>query len=394
MHISNYKREHILVPAFLLVFTLSFLTSTLYPVFAGGPGSAGVQVLKTDIGPRAMGMGGAFVPAADDIYSVTYNPAGLGRLYLPEISAMYLSGFSDAKLQFLGYGMPLPINGLIGLDKPGVAVSAILSQSGNFTHRRINDDGSISSRSMDAEGTKVFALSYGERVYSAEMKIEGYEARIDQFLGLSAKYVKSELLGTYPASALAFDAGWLLVEPGLGLTCGASLSNYGGSIKYLEESYPLPSIMRLGLSWQRPTIMDQSVLLALEYDFYTNEGIKSFKGGLEYHFQKLLNARFGYKAVDDNKGLTLGVGVRHEGFALDFAMSLANEVFNSSQASFSYKFAGWRIREYKKSVQYRDQEENKPPPKKVDKPAKKEPARPKKPQEPGQKKDSDFFMLY
>ncbi|MBU2574535.1 MAG: PorV/PorQ family protein [Elusimicrobia bacterium] len=394
MNNSQHRRGESVRAALSIVFALASILYPLAPVFAGGPGSTAVQVLKTDISPRAMGMGGGFVSVADDIYSVTYNPAGLGRLYLPEISATYLSGFADAKLQFLGFGMPLPINGLIGLDKPGIAVSAIFSQSGDFTYRRINDDGTIFSRSMDAEGTKVFSLSYGERVYSQEMKIEGYEARIDQYLGLSAKYVKSELLETYSASAIAFDAGWLLVEPKLGLACGASLSNYGGGMTYLKETYPLPSVMRLGLSWQRPTIMDQSVLLALEYDIYTNEGLKNFKGGLEYHFQKILNARLGYKAVDDNKGLTMGVGVHHEGFALDFAMSLANEVFNSSQVSFSYKFAGWRIRDYKKAVHYRNQDEKAPPQKKAKKPAKKEPARPKKAQEPGQKKDSDFFMLY
>ncbi|OGS61648.1 MAG: hypothetical protein A3J79_12850 [Elusimicrobia bacterium RIFOXYB2_FULL_62_6] len=363
-------------------------------LFAGGPGTTSVQVLKTDIGPRAMGMGGSYVSVADDIYSVNYNPAGLGRLFLPEVSAMYLSGFEDTGLQFLGYGMPLPFKGLIGLDKPGIAFSAIFSQAGDFTYRRINADGSVSSRSMDAESTKVFALSYGERVYSAEMKLEGLELQIDQYLGLSAKYVKSELLGTYEASAAAFDAGWLMVEPRLGLSFGVSMSNYGGGIAYVKETYSLPSVMRLGASWQRPTIMDQSILLSVEYDMYMNEGIKNLRGGMEYHFQKIFNARLGYKAVDDNNGLTMGVGVRHEGFALDLAMAVSNEVYNTSQVAFTYKFTGWRIRDYKKNVQYRSQEEEPAKPKKAAKPEKKEPAKPKKQQQPTQKKDTDFFMLY
>jgi hypothetical protein len=140
--------------------------------------------------------------------------------------------------------------------------------------------------------------------------------------------------------------------------------------------------------------MDQSVLLALEYDSYANEGLKSLRGGLEYHFQTFFNARLGYKAMEDNKGLSMGLGAHHENFALDFAISLANEVFNSSQVSVSYKFAGWRVREYKKAAQYQDQEEKAPPQKKVEKPPRKAPAKPQKPQEPGLKKDSDFLMLY
>lgn len=382
--------------AFPLASALLLLPAAAPPAFAGGPGSAAVQVLKTDIGPRAMSMGGAYVSIVDDIYAVNFNPAGLGRMYLPEVSAMYLSGFEDSSLQFLACGMPLPFKGLIGLDKPAVAVSALFSGSGKFNMRPAAGQ-SLRSGSVDADSTKVLSLSYGERVYSAEMKLEGYEAKIDQYLGFSAKYVKSELLEKYSASAIAFDAGWLLAEPRLGITFGASLANYGGGMKYVKETYSLPSIMRLGVSWQRPTIMDQSVLLALEYDMHMIEGLKSLRTGLEYHFQKIFNARLGYKVVDDNKGLTMGVGVYHQGFSLDFAMAMSNEVFNASQVAFSYKFAGWRIRDIKKPVQYRSQEEKAPEPKKTEKPSKKEPAKPKKPQqeqEPGQKKDSDFFMLY
>lgn len=386
MKTSRHNRKRVFILALLFAYTLSPLPSTLCPAFAGGPGSAAVQVLKTDIGPRAMGMGGGYVSVADDIYSVNFNPAGLGRLSIPEISAMYLSGFEDAKLQFLGYGMPMPFKGLIGVDKPGIAVSALFSRTGDFTYRRINDDGTISSRSMDAESTKVFGLSYGERVYSGEVKLEGYDAQIDQYLGLSAKYVKSELLGAYGASAVAFDAGWLITEPNLGLSGGASMANYGSGMTYIKETYSLPSIMRLGLSWHQKTILDQSVLLAAEYDIFMNEGGRSLRAGLEYHFQKIFNARLGYKAVDDNKGLTMGVGIRHEGFALDFAMSMSNEIYNTSQAAFTYRFSGWRIRDYKKPAQYRVEEERPD--------RKKEPEKPKKAREPAPKKDSDFFMLY
>lgn len=378
-----------LLAAFLAFYTLSSVNRT----FAGGPGSTSVQILKTDVGPRAMGMGGSFVAVADDIYSVNYNPAGLGQLYMPEASALYLSGFSDSRLQFLAFGMPMPFNGVLtGLDKAGMAFSALLSDSGEFTRRDIDpSNGTVSSRKMNAESTRVFSLTYGEKVYSDELNIEGYNAKIDQFIGISAKYINSELLEKYSASAFAFDAGWLMRESNLGLTFGAALANYGTGIKYLHETAPLPSILKIGAAYQRPTVMDQSILLTAGADFYTQENLKSLKAGLEYHFEKIFNARLGYKGEKDNKGLSMGLGIHHEGFALDFAMALSNEVFNTSQVSVSYKFSGWRRREYKKAAQYReatDQERQR------EQAPKKEPVKAKKQEPPPQKKEPDFLWLY
>lgn len=357
-------------------------------VFAGGPGSAGVQVLKTDMSPRAFGMGGAYVAVSDDIYSTNYNPAGLGQIYFPEASAMYLAGFDDSALQYLAFGLPLPIQGLAGMDKPGLGISAIFSDSGKFVYTPENDAGR--PLTMDAESTRVLALSYGEKVYSNEVNIEGYNAKIEQYLGLSVKYIGSELLETYSASAVAFDGGWMLRESNLGLTLGASLSNFGSGLKYLKETTPLPSILRLGISYQRPTVMSQSVLLALEYDAYMNESLKSLRAGLEYHFQEVFNFRLGYKALEDNGGPTVGLGIHYENFALDVGMSMGGEVFNTTQVAFAYKFTGWRTAEQIKKSKYRFQDEAAPKPSKAAKPAAKEPVKPVK----SPKKDTDFFWIY
>ena len=88
----------------------------------------------------------------------------------------------------------------------------------------------------------------------------------------------------------------------------------------------------------------------------------------------------------------MGLGIHHQGFALDFAMSLASEVFNTTQVAFTYKFTGWRLAEYKKNTRYRDQEEE-PKPAKAVKPGKKVPVKPRKNQEPEKKKDSGFYWI-
>jgi hypothetical protein len=107
---------------------------------------------------------------------------------------------------------------------------------------------------------------------------------------------------------------------------------------------------------------------------------------LEYHFQEMFNFRLGYRGAEDNSGATMGLGVHYESFALDFAMSLGGAVYNTTQVSFSYKFAAWQTAEIKKKArQYRAPSYN---------PEKKQPE--KKTSRPEQKKktDSDFFWIY
>jgi len=138
--------------------------------------------------------------------------------------------------------------------------------------------------------------------------------------------------------------------------------------------------------------MDQSVLLAAEGDFYTTEALKSLRLGLEYHFEKIFNLRVGYRGAEDNKGMTMGLGVHYEDMSLDFAMGLGNEVYNASQVAFSYKFSGITIKEYRKKIKYRGPEPERAAPARGKKPARQE-RKPAKPA-PEKKKDSDFFMLY
>jgi hypothetical protein len=364
---------------------------------AGGPGSTGVQVLKTDVSPRAFAMGGAYVAVADDVYAVNYNPAGLAQLYLPEASAMYLSGFEDSSLNYLAFGMPLPVQGLAGLDKPGLAVSALFSDSGEFTYNSIGDTGGVSSLSMDAEKTRVIALSYGEKVFSGPVHFtESYKPNLEQYLGLSVKYIGSELLETYSASAVAFDAGWMVRDPETGLALGAALTNFGSGLQYYKESAALPSTVKVGASYQRPTVMSQSLLLAGEADFHVGEQLKSYKAGLEYHFQEIFSFRLGYTGGEANSGATGGLGVRYENFSLDFGLSLGGEVYNASQVAFSYKFSGWRSGDMvKKPRQYKDPRAE--PAKRPSEPAKRaepEKKRRSEPETKPQKKDSDFFWIY
>jgi hypothetical protein len=116
--------------------------------------------------------------------------------------------------------------------------------------------------------------------------------------------------------------------------------------------------------------------------------------------QQEFNLRLGYKAAEDNKGLTMGLGLHYNDMSLDFSSGMGNEVYNATLLAFSYKFSGITIKEYRKKINYRDPEPQKSAPAKAARqPSRQEqtPARQdRKPAKdaPEKKKDSDFFWIY
>ena len=47
-------------------------------------GTTAAQFLKIGVGPRAIGMGGAYTASADDINAMYWNPSGLSRMHSQE----------------------------------------------------------------------------------------------------------------------------------------------------------------------------------------------------------------------------------------------------------------------------------------------------------------------
>lgn len=333
--------------AFLLAMVL--ISSTSY---AGtGPGTTGLQFLKNDISPRAIAMGGAFTAVSDDVYAINYNPAGLAQIQYPEVSAMYLSGFEDSSLSNANFGMLLPMVGFARYARPAVGLSFISSSAGDFTHRVIQSNGSIQSTKLDAQQDLVVSLNYSEKFFVGDMVIEKLRLEnIEQYAGINLKYIRSTLVEEYEADAFAADIGYLLKHIPSGISFGLSVSNFGGGLTYLSENTKMPTILRAGLSYKRPTLMDQTFRLAVDAASHINESIMDFHFGTEYAFDKYIILRGGYRAYKDNPGITLGIGLCYDDMSLDVGSTVGAEVYDTTQISFSYRFSGlaYKNKEVKK----------------------------------------------
>ena len=90
----------------VLFLPLTFIVLLPFPTYAA--------LEWPDLGPRALGMGGAFTAVADDPYAYLFNPAGLTDNQGANISLSYSNYYElpDLSLWHLGYGQTLGGTGL------------------------------------------------------------------------------------------------------------------------------------------------------------------------------------------------------------------------------------------------------------------------------------------
>ena len=333
--------------AFILL-SLSFIAVPAANADSGA-GTVGLQFLNNDFSPRALGMGGAFVAVADDVYASDYNPAGLGQIKYPEISAMYQSGFDDAYMGGLHYGMLLPTVGFARYARPAVAVSVITASAGDITVRPLyanNDLGN--ARTINAQQDYAVTVSFAEKFFVGDIILEKLRFEdIEQFYGVNVKYIRSTLVEDYTGNGVAGDIGYLLKHNRSGVSLGASFSNLGSGVKYISDTTKMPSVARAGMSWLMPSLYEHQMRISAQADFHLNEDMLVFRAGAEYTFDRYVALRLGYIGHEDNPAFTIGASLKYDDLSIDIAGTIGGEVYDTTMASFNYRFSGLA---YKKSA--------------------------------------------
>ena len=312
--------------------------------------STAVPFLLISPSSRNSAMGEAGVAIADDVSAVFWNPAGLGFQKGMELSlnhSNWLPQFqqSDLFFEYASYKMDVPSTG----GTLGAALTYL--NLGEFERR-------------DEANNRLGTFKSYEIAFTA-----AYGTRLDEdfSLGVGLRLIHSSLSqvgtareqGSGTATAVAGDLGVLyrpskLVLPftdtdiGNRLAIGASISNIGPSISYIDEdqSDPLPTALRLGFAYDLvhekyntlTWTTDVTKLLVSRTDkvadpFY--EAVyKSWEGdnvlntftlgtGIEYWYSQLVGLRFGFFHEDPSQGnrrfLTFGAGVRYDIYGFDFS---------------------------------------------------------------------------
>ncbi|HOP50711.1 MAG TPA: PorV/PorQ family protein [Ignavibacteriales bacterium] len=288
-------------------------------IFAAGSisksGTTASNFLKIGIGPRAIGMGGAFTSVANDVNALYWNPAGIAMLSDKQIEFSHVNWIADIKSDYFGVSVPIGQLGSVGafvnaLTMDEMMVRTVEKPEGTGEYFEVN--------------------SYAVGIHYSRMLTENFS------IGFNAKYIRDKIWHM-TSDGFALDVGVLYKIDILNeFRIASSISNYGTKMKMegrdnlllyqvgpgdpnlirtnIElDKWDLPLIFRFGLS--ADVIKSQEHLLTLAIDaIHPNDNSESLNLGAEYTYDNLVAFRIGYKNLfldEGEEGLTFGIGVKY-----------------------------------------------------------------------------------
>ncbi len=278
-------------------------------------GTTAASFLGIAVGPRATGMGGAFVASGADASAMYWNPGALSRGGQSQILGATTNWLVDTKFNWVGLKLAVDRDNAIGLS---------------VTQLDYGED--LVTTVAQPDGT-------GERWTAQDIAVGVSYSRnlTDRFsIGGSLKYI-SQRIWNESATALAFDLGLMFVTPFDGMRLGMSLSNFGSDMQLQgkdlvrridldpettgnnntivaslkTDGWELPLFVRAGVAYDLYTTNDFLVIVATDV-VRPNDNDMMVNVGGEISFQNMLFVRAGYKSLflaDAQEGLTAGIGV-------------------------------------------------------------------------------------
>jgi len=295
----------------LVLFCTSMLTAQ------SKVGTTAANFLTIPVGPRATGMGGAFVAVANDATTAFWNPGGLSRLPGNEFSVVHSEWLVNTNLNWLGLAIKLDGDNTIGLS-----VNQLAYGSEAIT---TVDQPNGTGQTWDAQDL-AFSLSYARNL-------------TDRFsIGGSVKYIQQRIYNEN-ASAFALDIGLLFTTQLKGLRIGMNIANFGTEMKMdgkdlLQpvdidpahtgnndnivsnlgtDSWTLPLIFTVGLGMDAVNTEDWRLTLASDA-IYPNNQSSYLNLGSEIVWSNLVSLRVGYNSLFKEaaeEGLTAGLGLNY-----------------------------------------------------------------------------------
>lgn len=272
--------------------------------------------LRIEPGARGAALGNAGSALPGGIEAVYYNAGALGLLDQAAVLYSHADWFVGISHDYIGIALPVK-----GLGNVFTSVTSL--NSGPIEVRTVENP--LGTGVEYTVSNVALGLGYGRRI------TERFAA------GLQANYVTEKIWNTSERT-MTFNLGSLYRLNKQGALLGFSLANVGTQARFTgrdlnftydanpdlygdnsglpgeqsTDSFPLPGLFRLGLSWPL-TLGEHSHMLLLAEGLHPNDNSESVNLGAEWNLRELLALRIGYQTLfqtDSQLGLTFGFGVR------------------------------------------------------------------------------------
>lgn len=286
-------------------------------------GTATAQFLKLEMGGRYSSMGGTYAGYGSDVFSLWGQPASIATAPSAwQVGFQHTELFQGITQEYAGVTGRLG-RGRVGLVVNTVGVDDLLRATENTSGQLTGTGGTFGARDIGV------SLHYG-------LKLGDHLA-----IGGAARYINSEI-DDVSATGFAGDLGLRYTVPSIeGLTLGASVTNAGTGLKFINVRDDLPLTFRAGASYEIPRIR---LLLAADVVKSIDRDIDGGVGA-EWRPVEMLSLRAGYRSQgrDVSEGLTAGVGVNIAGLEIDYAYVPFGVLGEAHRISAGYTFGGGRF---------------------------------------------------
>ena len=279
-----------------LILVAALLVSSVAWAGDGTAGSTYLDLFGIGVGagPSAMA---AYTAAPGDLWSLTYNPAGLANIGRVELGVSQVQWFEDTSFSYLGVGLPSGSGGLaLGMayfDLGGVDV-------------------------YDIDGT---SMNESAKAYNFGI-VGGYGFVMPNICDLSVGVSGHVIQGSFDeesATAIGVNLGALygLMEDQVQI--GVAVRNLGTKFQFVDEEDEQTMTFAGGVSYStaEDQISNVDLMIGIDALMPKNRDMVMAMGG-EVWVYDMLALRVGYKTGVEMGNLSYGAGFKYSDFQLDY----------------------------------------------------------------------------
>ena len=251
------------------------------------PGSSSAQFLKIGVSARASGMSDAYIAPTGGAEAVYYNPAAIASIENTSVVFTHNKWFAGINHDFFAI-----VHSFNRLGSFGLTITSFMT------------DEMLVRTPLQPDGT-------GETFYSGNYRVGlSYARSMTDMVkfGGTVSYINSSLYKSYTEEAVAIDIATLYVTGFRDFRFGMKIANFGSSMTYVGESYPLPVNFTFGLSMNVIEKPKNKILGSISV-VKPNEGKPLGQIGAEWAINKILFLRSGYNLNHPVKTYSFGVGL-------------------------------------------------------------------------------------